>query len=112
MPTVGWIGVILGVSLGVAGAVFGTVMGLRSARSPRERSFLVKGALLTWALATGFVAALLLIETWHRHLLWPVYAIALIALVNFVNRKQELIRRAEAGGADALDQEAEPREPK
>jgi hypothetical protein len=97
--TIGIVGGIAGGFLGLLGGAFGTYCTLRSAKGPRERAFLVKASVVCWVLVLGFVAGMLLMPTWHKHLLWAPYALLLTVGIRYVNNHQQRIRREEAGEA-------------
>ena len=94
------IGIVVGIAggiIGLGGGLFGTYCTLRSAKGPRERAFLVKASVICWVLVLGFVAGMLLIPTWHKHLLWIPYALLLTLGIRYVNSNQQRIRKEEAG---------------
>ena len=98
----GWIGVIVGGIGGIVGGVIGTyfmVKNIKNTKSPRERGFVIKASIIGWILVIAFVAAMLLIPTWYKHLLWIPYAILLILGIRFFNKTQFRIRNEESGDA-------------
>lgn len=93
----GWIGGILGALLGVLGGVVGTYFTIRNTKGPRERAFAIKGSIVCWVLVLAFVAGMLLIPGWYKHLLWIPYVILMIFGIQWWNKTQFQIRREEAG---------------
>jgi hypothetical protein len=71
---------------------------IRKTRGPRERAFVIKAALIRWALVAAFVAAMLLLPAPERFLLWvPCIVLAPIG-VRIWNPNQFRIRREESEG--------------
>ena len=96
----GWIGGILGAVLGTLGGVIGTYVSIRNTNGPRERAFAIKASIVCWVFVLAFVAGLLLIPGWYRHLLWIPYGILLFVGIRLWNKTQLRIRQEEsAGGA-------------
>ena len=96
---VGWIGGIVGGTIGILAGVIGTYFTISNTNGPRERAFVARAGVVFWLLIVIFLAGLLLIPTWHRHLLWAPYAIALIWGIRIANKKQFQIRREESAKA-------------
>src|SRR5262245_30794797 len=94
-----WTIAILGPAIGVAGGLLGTYLSIRNTRGPRERSLMIRVALLCWLLVIAFSAGIFLIPTWHKHLLWAPYVVVLFLLIRWCNRSQARIRQEEAGDA-------------
>jgi Ca2+/Na+ antiporter len=95
----GWIGLVGGVVgslIGLAGGVFGTYCSIRNCRGPRERAFMVKASIVCWVFVLTFLAALLFIPTWHKHLLWIPYAIVLVWGIRRLNERHLQIRQEES----------------
>jgi len=95
----GWIGGIVGGGIGVLGGLIGTYFTIKNTKSARERAFAMKASIICWILVIAFVAAMLLIPTWHKHLLWIPYAVLLIWGIRVWNKTQFRIRNEESGGA-------------
>ncbi len=95
----GWIGLlggILGGLFGLAGGVFGTYCSIKNTNGPRERAFMIKAAVVCWIFVLAFLAALLLIPTWHKHLLWIPYTIVLVWGIRRLNERHLQIRQEES----------------
>jgi hypothetical protein len=88
-----------GSALGVLGGVVGTYFGVRNTKGPRERAFMLRVATVCWLAMAVFLAAMWVTPMPFRVLLWIPYAGALPLAIRGVNRRQEQIRREEAGGA-------------
>lgn len=93
----GWIGGILGGVIGIAGGAIGTYASLKNVKGGRERSFMIKASIMTWILIAAFVAGMLLISGWYKHLLWIPYVLLLVLGTQWVNRVQARIRQEEMG---------------
>lgn len=96
---IGWIGGGLGVLFGVAGGAFGTYCSIKNTRGPRERSFMIRVASLWWLAAILFIGLLLVLPDPYRSLLWIPYAVLLPLGIIHGNRRQQRIRKEEAGEA-------------
>lgn len=92
-----WAGGLLGGAVGVLGGALGTYAGVKNTRGPRERAFVIRAAVLCWALVLAFVLGLLLIPGWYKHLLWIPYVVLLVLGIRSWNRAQLRIRREESG---------------
>jgi drug/metabolite transporter (DMT)-like permease len=92
----GWAGAIVGSVLGLAGGVIGTWYSIRNTRGPRERRFVIQGALAFWGFVLLFLAGLMMIPLQHRVWLWVPYPILLVAAIVTFNRTQQRLRREEA----------------
>lgn len=85
--------------IGVLGGLVGTCFTIKNTKSPRERAFATKASIICWVLVIAFVAAMLLIPTWHKHLLWIPYSVLLIWEIRVWNKTQFEIRNDESGVA-------------
>lgn len=88
----GWIGGIVGSVIGILGGLFGTWCSIRNTNSPREREFVVKASVMCWVFVGGFLAAMFLIPSPFRFLLWIPYPFLLVAGIVYWNRGQQRIR--------------------
>jgi hypothetical protein len=86
-----WVG-ITGAALGVLGGAAGTYASLRAARSPRERRFIIKAAVVTWAGVTVFVALIVTLSSPYKWLLWIPYTILLSLGIVWMNRRLAALR--------------------
>lgn len=93
--TVGLIGGIAGGVVGLLGGIAGTYVGVSNARGPRERGFIARMAVLTWALTLGMLAWLLYAPPPHNYLAWVPYALALPVTLRAMGRRQAALRRAD-----------------
>jgi hypothetical protein len=91
----GWIGGVVGCGIGVAGGIVGTYFTLKNTNGPRERAFAIKASIVGWIFVVVFVAAMCLIPTWHKHLLWIPYTLLLLWGIRVWNRTQFRIRNEE-----------------
>ncbi|MBN1816277.1 MAG: hypothetical protein JW828_02890 [Sedimentisphaerales bacterium] len=92
----GWIGGIAGVVIGFAGGIIGTYFGIRNTNGPRERSFMVKAAVVCWVAILGFLALLLALPNPYRWFTWIPYSILLPLGILYGNRRQQAIRQQES----------------
>ncbi len=97
--SLGGIGAIVGGAFGVAGGLFGTYLFVRNTTSRRERVFAIKASAVLWVVLLAFLAAMLLIPTWHKQLLWILFAIFLVIWIPVVNKTQSRIRNEEASAS-------------
>lgn len=91
----GWIGGIVGGAIGLMGGALGTYASIRNTRTPRERAFVVRAAMVCWVAVTALIAALVLLpgaKVW----LWLAYGLALPLAVRYWNRRQAQISREES----------------
>ena len=91
------IGAFGGAAGGVLGGVVGTYFTIRNTNGPRERAFVVRASVVCWVTILAFGAVLFVTPTSYRFLLWLPYMLALPLAIRAGNRKQEQIRREEAG---------------
>lgn len=90
---------ILGGAMGLLGGVVGAYLAIRNTRGPRERAFVVKASMICSVPVAAFVAAMLFIPTWHKHLLWIPYAALLVWGIRIWNKRQFGIRNEESADA-------------
>ncbi len=90
---VGWMGGGIGAVIGIIGALIGTYFTVKNTSSQAERAFVMKASVVCWVFTLSFVAAMLLIPSWHKHLLWIPYAVLLIVGIAFWNRTQARLRQ-------------------
>ena len=93
MLDAGTIGAIVGSTLGTAGGVFGTWISIRNAPAGKQRRFIVKAAIATWAGVLLFVALLLALPSPWKWLLWLLYGPLLLFLIVYINGSIAKIRR-------------------
>lgn len=92
----GLIGGILGSVIGIAGGLFGTYCSIKHTNGPRERAFMIKGAVVCWVTMLVFLALQLVLPDPSRWLMWIPYAILLPLGIIYANRTQQRIRKEEA----------------
>ncbi len=92
----GLIGGIAGVAIGSIGGIIGTWASIRNTKSRKERSFMIRMSLCFWIFAIGFVAALFLIQSPYRFILWAPYSILFPLGIRYTNKKQQQIRKEQA----------------
>ena len=92
----GWIGGVAGGVIGLVGGVVGTYFSIKNTSGPRERSFMIKSAVVFWIAILIFVGLLLGLPNPYRWFMWIPYAILLPLGIIYGNRKQQAIRQAES----------------
>jgi Ca2+/Na+ antiporter len=92
----GWIGGIVGSLVGIAGGIFGTYCGIKNTHGPRERAFMIKGAIICWAYVLGYFLLLVVLPRPYGWFLSIPYALFLCLGIVYANRTQERIRREES----------------
>lgn len=92
----GWIGGIAGGVIGLAGGVVGTYFSINKTNGPRERSFMIKTAVICWIAILLFIGLLLTLPHTYQRFIWIPYAILLPLGINYTNRKQQAIRQEES----------------
>lgn len=90
------IGGIIGGIIGILGGLAGTYCSVRNTKTPAERRFVIRMAVMCWAGITLFLLALFLLPVSIRWVLWTVYPLFLIPWIIYMNRRQAELRR-EAG---------------
>lgn len=95
----GLVGGLVGGAIGVAGGAFGTWASIRNTSGPRERTLIVRAALVTWILVAAMLAGLLLLPPPWSAAVWIPYGIALPLGIRWINRRQREIRADEAAAA-------------
>jgi hypothetical protein len=78
------------------GGAIGTYFSVKNTFGPRERTFMVKVAVVAWVAITAFVLGLLTLPRPFNMLLWIPYLIALPLGILWCNRRQQLIRSEES----------------
>jgi len=92
----GWIGGIAGGVIGLAGGVVGTYFSIKNSNGPRERSFLIKSAVVCWIAILFFLGLLLALPNPYRWFMWIAYSILLPLGIIYANREQQAIRQQES----------------
>lgn len=101
----GMMGGVIGGVLGIAGGALGTWMTVKNTKTPRERAFAIRAAVLTWlfvgGFGGGFLVALFLAPPTAKIYLWGAFAIAyppaLLFLILYINRGLAAARRDGTG---------------
>ncbi len=91
-PSVGLIGGIVGAVIGTCGGIIGTYFSLKGVRGPRERAFMIRASAAIWLGVIAFLAAMWLVPSPHRFLLWLPYVIVLPIGLGTMNRRLEQLR--------------------
>jgi Ca2+/Na+ antiporter len=104
--TSGMIGGIIGGVLGTLGGVFGTYCSIKNTNGPRERQFMIKGAVVCWIAVIVFLLLLFLLPRPYNFCVWIPYGILLPLGIVKGNKAQQRIRREEAD--ENNEQDAEP----
>lgn len=100
--TIGLIGGIAGSVIGVLGGLFGTYRSVRNTTSPAERSFVIKAAIIMWALLLGLVGLPLVLSLtgiFPRWGYWPPFVLFFILLGPFIRKRTSARRRFESSMA-------------
>jgi len=92
----GWIGGISGGFIGLAGGVVGTYFSIKNTNGPRERSFMIKSAVVCWITILLFLGLLIALPNPYRWYMWIPYSILLPLGIIYGNRRQQAIRQQEA----------------
>ena len=87
----GMIGGIIGGVIGVFGGLAGTYFSIKNTSGPKEKSFMIKCALIGWAGAIIFITLLLSLPKPYNFLLWIPYGIGLPFSIVYLNKKQRQI---------------------
>ncbi len=95
MMNPGIVGGIVGGVLGLLGGIVGTYFSIRNTAGPRERTFMIRVAIVVWIVVTAFLFGLVLLPRPYNFLLWLPYGIALPLGILWSNRRQRAIRAAE-----------------
>ena len=95
----GWGGGVLGSLLGILGGVLGTVIPYRLAKTPRQKSFVLKSAAYFWILVLVFLAALWFVPSPFNLLVWIPYIIVLLCSINWLNQRQRRMLEEEAAAS-------------
>ena len=93
---VGIIGGSVGGGIGILGGAVGTYVGIKSAKSPRERAFMIKASIICWVFVLAFVLGMCLIPGLYKLWLVPIYVVGLVAGILLGNKKQAQIRLEES----------------
>ena len=86
---------IIGGCVGVAGGAIGTYFSVKNTKTPRERAFMVKAAVVSWIATLVFVTLVLTLPEPYDHLMWIPYAILLSWGIVACNKKQAELRQRE-----------------
>ena len=92
----GWIGGIAGCVIGLAGGIIGTYFSIKNTNGPRERSFMIKIAIIWWMGGITFLVLLLALPNPYRWFLWIPYGVFFPLGITFANRRQQAIRQEES----------------
>ena len=75
--------------------VVGTYFSIKKTNGPRERSFMIKSAVVFWIAILMFLGLLLGLPNPYRWFMWIPYSILLPLGIIYGNRKQQAIRQEE-----------------
>jgi Ca2+/Na+ antiporter len=92
----GWIGAIVGGLGGLAGGIIGTYFSIKNTNGPRERTFVIKAAVICFVAVVVFLVVLFAVPNPYRWLVWIPYAILLPVGIKVWNKRQFAIRQEEA----------------
>ncbi len=88
----GWIGAIVG----VAGGLFGTYCGIKNTNGPRERAFMIKGAIVCWVYVLCYFLLIVFLPRPYGWFAAIPYALVLCLGIVYANRTQRKIRQEES----------------
>lgn len=100
---VGLMGGIAGSVLGVLGGVVGTYFSIKNTNGSRERSFVVRAAVLCWVGVSAFLTCLLLLPTTWIPLLWILFIPAQFWFIRWTNHWQDRARVDDRSDDNGLD---------
>lgn len=92
----GWIGGITGGIIGLAGGVVGTYFSIKNTNGPRERTFMIKSAVVCWIGIIVFLGLFLGLPNPYRWFMGIPYSIVLPLGIIYGNRTQQKIRQEES----------------
>ena len=92
----GTIGGLIGSIVGLGGGVLGTYCSIKNTGGPRERAFMIKGAVVCWIAIVVFLGLLFALPNPYRWFMWLPYGILLPLGVTYGNKKQQAIRQEES----------------
>lgn len=95
------VGGIIGSVIGILGGVVGTYFSIKNTNGPRERRFMIRAALVAWFVLGLTAVAMLLSPEWRAWAWAPLCALVVVG-VPLGNRRQQMIRQAEAGSVSEL----------
>jgi hypothetical protein len=99
---VGIIGGVVGSLIGIAGGLVGCYIPYRNAKTPREKAFVLRGALFFWVLVLFFLAGLWLLPAPWNWLIWIPYGVVLVGSILWFNQQQRKIIAEEANSSSSL----------
>ncbi len=99
--TAGLIGGIAGGVIGTLGGVLGTYVSLKNAKGSKERSVVIRAAVIVWLGVTLFLACLFLLPFPVRFLPWLFYGPLLYWYIKTTNTKLEQAKIEDAACAKA-----------
>jgi len=93
----GLIGGIAGGVIGVIGGMIGTYFSLRNTKGLKERSFMVKMAVIFWVVGIVFITLLLTLPSPYKWFMWLPYSILFPVGIVYMNKRLQKIQQEEAG---------------
>lgn len=100
--TVGLIVAVGGTLLGFMGGVYGTWNSIQQTNGPRERTFVVKLAVLYWIVVPIFLVLVFVLPDPWNYYIWLPYGLWLTYTIRRSSIKQQTIREAEAASKEML----------
>ena len=91
-----WIESVLGGLIGLAGGIVGTYFSIKNTNSPRERSFMIKGAIACFIGVCIFLSLLFLLPKSYRGFIWVPYIILLTLGIVYGNKTHQKIKDKES----------------
>ncbi len=95
----GIVGGVVGAVGGFLGGVIGTYFSIKNTNSPREKSFMIRCAIVVWIAVIVFLGLLFVIPKPYNYLLWIPYGILLPIGIRYGNRMQTKIREEDKKAA-------------
>lgn len=92
-------GAVLGPILGLLGGLFGTWVSIRQTKSPREKRFVTKMAIITWValfMLVGLPLILMLVGVIPKWAYWSLFAVLFVLLVPAIIRGNRRLRQIQA----------------
>ena len=96
-PTVGLIGGIFGGTVGTLGGIIGTYAGIKSAKGPLERAFIIRTAVKAWVEVLVLLGLLFALPKPYNWLVWIPHGIWMLIITRKWRTKHIEIRQLESG---------------
>ena len=97
---------IVGSVIGIAGGIVGTVIPIRRTKSPAERRFMIRAAVVCWAVVIAFLAIFFWLQRTspdYAWVPWAFYPFILFLGIRYMNKRQLELRGAARRDPDASE---------